>query len=163
MTAADIVDVHLAVDTPGQEGSFEAVPAVAAGEGRYRILASPGFAPGTAAGDIIELDVNRKGHFKVVERSGNICIQVFFANPDQEDRKRVLERATALIRSIGGWLDGGMDAKSSHLVIYTVPASVDFPAIEGAIAEMSKEPTFDSWMYGNVYDEDGVTPLNWWK
>jgi len=162
VTGADIIDVQLAIDAVGGEGQLEAVPAVPVGEGRYKILASPGFAPGAAAGDVIEIDPDRKGHFKVVERSGNLCIQVFFVNADMEERKRVLDRSTAKVRSIGGWLDGGKDVANSHLIIYTIPVTSGFPAIERVMNEIAKEPTFATWMFGNVYAEDGVTPLNWW-
>jgi len=162
VTGSDIVDVQLAIDAVGGEGKLEAVPAVAVGEGRYKILASPGFAPGAAAGDVIELDPDRNGHFKVIERSRNLCIQVFFVNADMEERKRVLDRATVSVRAIGGWLDGGMDVANSHLVIYTIPVDVGFPEVERVMGEIAKEPTFATWMFGNVYGDDGVTPLNWW-
>lgn len=162
MTGADITYLELAVDGDGNEGRFEGVPAVPEGEGRYKVLASPGFAPGVAAGDVIEMIPDQRGRFTVVTRSGNLCVQVFFLNEDMEDRKRVLDRTTALVRSIGGWLDGGKDAKTSHLIVYTIPVSVGLSEVERVMAEISIEPTFASWMFGNVYADDGVTPLNWW-
>ena len=61
---------------------------------------------------------------------------------------------TPLFEEIGGWLDG----KGESFLVYTIPISVGFPAIQRVLENCSWE-----WFYGNIYDPtDGVTPLNWW-
>jgi len=63
--------------------------------------------------------------------------------------------------ALGGWLDGGSDNENSHLLIYTIPHAAGFQAIEDVFKDLSKFIDLDKWMYGNVYDDNGV-PLNWW-
>jgi hypothetical protein len=137
----------------------ENVPAVKLGENRYRISASPGLAPGIAAGDEIELLPSERAGYRVTKRGGNVCVQLFLNACDSEDRIEI----TNLVRSIGGWLDGGSDAGSGFLLIYTIPVTAGFSAIQNVMAQVSQRFSVDKWMYGNVYDtKDGVTPLNWW-
>jgi hypothetical protein len=68
-----------------------------------------------------------------------------------------------MVKAIGGWLDGGKDGTSVHLLIFTIPVRAGFGAIEGVMARISEKFAVVNWMYGNIYDiKDGVTPLNWW-
>jgi hypothetical protein len=124
------------------------------GPSRYRLLQSPGLTIGLAAGDIFTL--NSKGMFELVERAGNVCIQIYSERP-LEDAERF---ATQEFSKIGGWLDG----RAPKVLVYTVSVDAGFLAIERVLVDIkSRFPTCD-WYYGNVYDPaDGVTPLNWWK
>ena len=63
---------------------------------------------------------------------------------------------------IGGYLDGESHPGGSVLV-FTIPVSVGFPAIERVMADVIKQYPESEWYYGNVYAEDGITPLNWWQ
>ncbi|HET6250414.1 MAG TPA: DUF4265 domain-containing protein [Tepidisphaeraceae bacterium] len=138
---------------------FETVPAERIAENTYRVLATPGLAPGVAAGDIIVRDATDPLGFRVIERSGNVALQVFFENDPRFDESQV----TTIITAIGGWLDGGIGNDGGHLRIFTVPIGIGFNAIEKAMQQISSLPTFNRWYCGNVYDvRDGKTPLNWW-
>jgi hypothetical protein len=153
--------VKLLADFIDGKPIYETVPAEKVGPNRYRLQASPGFAPGVASGDEIELRPSDVRGFKILSRSGNICIQLFLRECTPDDKQHI----TTIIESIGGWLDGGAGGKSRpSLLIYNIPVQVGFTLIEEAMAEISEDFAIDRWTYGNVYDPcDGVTPLNWWK
>jgi hypothetical protein len=136
---------------PGQEP----VHAEALGDGRYRLLYSPGFVQGIAAGDEFRL-LNEDGAFEVVRRSGNLAVQVFSLE-NVEPIKAELSRQVA---SLGGTLDGGIEQG----LVFTIPVSAGFPAIEAVFNNFLAEHPGLEWYYGNVYDpKDGRTPLNWWQ
>jgi hypothetical protein len=94
--------------------------------------------------------------YTVIERGGNISLQIFAT-----ERLDELEAsARGALHRIGGTLDG----RSSKELVFTVPVSAGFPAIEAAMNGLKAEFPRADWYYGNVYDPvDGVTPLNWWK
>jgi hypothetical protein len=121
--------------------------------GGYRLLKSPGLALGLAADDIFELRPD--GEFVVRERGRNVAVQLFAG-----DRLERLETAaTAQLSQIGARLDG----KSRTQLVYTVPVSAGFVAIEAALDATVAAVPGAEWYFGNVYDPvDGVTPLNWW-
>ena len=126
-------------------------------ENRYRVLASPGLLAGLAAGDEFELIPERPvPEFRVLRRGGNLSVQFFLPKPLARDCERfLLDR----LRPLGGRLDG----KDTTLLVWTVPISAGFSAIEQPLYEAEKLFPGSEWMYGNVYDKDGKTPLNWWK
>ncbi|MCC2320797.1 DUF4265 domain-containing protein [Cellulomonas xiejunii] len=120
------------------------------GGGRWRLVASPGLVLGVAAGDVIELDAERR--VRPVSRGGNVAIHVF-APPEHADE------LTASMNALGGVLDG----RSPGLTVFTVPASAGFPAIEHVLRRLVEAHPSAEWFYGNVYADDGVTPLRWWE
>ena len=152
--------VKLLADFVDGKPIYETLPAEKLGPNLYRLQASPGFAPGVASGDEIELAPDMHS-YRVLKRSGNICIQLFLRECTPEDKEQI----TDIMESIGGWLDGGAGEKAlPSLLIYNVPVQAGFALIENAMAEIAEDFAIDQWMYGNVYDtRDGVTPLNWWK
>jgi len=155
----EITEVKLLMDHIDGKPIYEAVPAVRTGDNQYRLTGSPGFAPGVACGDEIELSLSERIGYRILKRSGNVCVQLFFNRCSFEDR----QAAATIVEAIGGRLDGGKDSDAGHLLIFTIPISVGFRAIEQAMADVSARLPVDRWMYGNVYDtKDGVTPLNWW-
>lgn len=123
--------------------------------GRFRLLASPGLLDGLAAGDVFELD--DAGRYGVVERSGNICVQLYYPRADLH--RRVDEELVPDVNAAGGWLDG----RAPGLSVLTFPLSVGFPAIERLLETWTEAVPGASWSYANVYAEDGVTPLGWWN
>jgi hypothetical protein len=153
--------VKLLAEVVNGQPVFEEVPALLLRDNRYRILASPGFAPGVAAGDEIELSSTENRGFRIVKRSGNVCIQVFLGSSAEHDESRI----TAIVKSIGGRLDGGFVGKGNgQLLVYNVPVNIGFGVIEATMNRIQEECAIEKWMYGNVYDpDDGVTPLNWWR
>ena len=120
---------------------------------QFQVLRSPGLVEGIAAGDRIEC--SEDGTFRVLERGGNLCIQIFRRGPVAE-LETVL---TARLLPLGGRLDG----KTPRVLVYTVPVNAGFPAIESALRESIAAFPETEWYFGNVYDPaDGITPLNWW-
>jgi hypothetical protein len=130
----------------------EEVPVEPVDRGRFRALCTPGIAHGFAADDIIEVDA--EGTARTRERAGNVGVQIYVAEHDDEEVLRVIEGAEAL----GGWLDG-LDPE--RLIVLTIPVTAGFAAIE-ALVEGHAARTRSEWVYSNVYAEDGVSPLEWW-
>jgi hypothetical protein len=135
----------------------ESIPVELISAGQYRVLASPGYANGFAAGDILEL-LDSEGHFRVLTRAGNVCVQIFF----EGDKESAMREFGLRFAALDGWLDGGNDCSGGHLLIYTIPQVAGFSAIEKAFEDIPSVIQLDTWMYGNVYGDDGV-PLGWWN
>ncbi|KLK92663.1 hypothetical protein AA309_13350 [Microvirga vignae] len=131
----------------------EEVLAESQANGWYRLLKSPGLVQGLAAGDVFEAIPD--GQFKIIERSGNVCVQIF----SRGDLNALEQHITGNLGQLGGYLDG----KSHMQLVYTVSVAGGFEAIEAAFREMTALFPDAEWYYGNVYDPtDGVTPLKWW-
>jgi hypothetical protein len=135
----------------------ESIPVEKISDDQYRVLASPGYVNGLAAGDILEL-LDSEGRFRVLKRAGNVCVQIFF----EGDKESAIRELGWRFAALDGWLDGGSDCPGGHLLVYTIPQAAGFPAIEKAFENLPATIKFDTWMYGNVYADDG-TPLGWWK
>ena len=124
---------------------------------RYRLLHSPGFVQGIAAGDEFRL-LDEIGRFEVTHRSGNLVIQVFSDEPVVSFEPELTEQVNAL----GGWRDGGIERG----VVFSIPVDVGFSAVEQLFDGLASRWAVAgfTWVYGNVYDPvDGITPLNWWS
>lgn len=123
---------------------------------RYRLLQSPGLVPGLAAGDVF--DVIDDGKYEIVSRGNNLCIQIFFS--EESLRSKLESETTSRLKIVGGRLDG----KSARELVYTVPMSTGFAAVESVLRTVTSTFPGVEWYYGNVYDpKDGITPLNWWR
>ena len=137
---------------PSGRPVYEEVLAEVLDDGSCLLKKSPGLLQGLAAGDLFVVDDD--GRYTVTRRSRNVCIQVF-----RESRIDMCE--DELLRgmeSIGGWLDG----KTSRLLVFTVPVSSGFAAMEEVIDSVRRRFPNVEWMYGNVYSPADGTPLNWW-
>jgi len=118
---------------------------------KFRIIASPGYVLGVAAGDVIE-PVGGVGEFRVVERGGNVSIQIFGDNGLVDDH----------LGELAG-LSQAVDARGQDLTVLTVPLRLGFAHIENVLNAFCQRHPDVRWYYANVYDpSDGVTPLNWW-
>ena len=137
----------------------EAIPATSLGGSRFVIDASPGMVEGIAAGDKIEVAPGDRLGYRVLERGGNLCVWFYFPRPVDETHPDVFALATS-IEALGGWLDGGY----ARMVVFTIPVSAGFAAVEAVLdAAVGRHPE-STWSYGNVYDpSDGKTPLGWWS
>lgn len=122
------------------------------GDGRYRLLRSPGVLGNLAAGDLFELDPD--DGLRVLERGGNLSVQVSSATPLGECERFLAERLVPL----GGYLDGREDG----VVVFTVPASAGFPALDAVLREVEARFPGCVAAYGNVTDDDDA-PLDWWS
>ena len=143
----------------GERKGEESLPVVVIRPGRYRLLSSPGFVEGLAAGDEFELSADAPQGYRVLARGGNLCVWFYFhrdvdaGSPETADISRT---AAAL----GGRVDGGW----SRMLVITVPLTAGWSAIEASMNEAVERLGASSWLYGNVYDPiDGVTPLRWWE
>ena len=126
------------------------------GRGRFRLLHSPGFVQGIAAGDEFEV-LGPDGAFRVVHRGGNLAVQVFGRETFPP------EMAAETARRVAGELGGTLDGRIERGMVFTVPVAAGFPAIERFFGELEAATPGLEWVFGNVYDpDDGVTPLNWW-
>lgn len=132
------------------EPVFENVLVEPVDEGHLRLLHTPGLALGVASGDIIDFNAEDDS-YKVFSRAGNLAVQIF----GPPDLAMAIEPE---IRGLGGWHDGGV----KNLTIFTVPARAGFGPIEAILNSLSVEQGME-WYYGNVYDDDGTTPLGWWE
>jgi hypothetical protein len=149
------VDIKLpALDASGVRRFDELVPAEPLGDDRYRLLASPGLVYGVAAGDELELDSAVPCGFRVLARSGQLCVWVYVLEPPVAGTDERLSRAAV---KLGGYLDGG----NVRLRILTIPVAAGFPAVEAELDAAVRDLPGSSWAYGNVYDETD-RPLDWW-
>jgi hypothetical protein len=123
--------------------------------GRYRLLYSPGFVVGVAAGDEIEL-LDDTGHFKVVSRAGKLVVQLYSLQPVQPFRD---ELAAAVHQRLNGVLDGGVDRG----LVFTIPLTTGFAAIEEFFDAFVRSHDGTEWYFGNVYDPETGKPLGWWN
>ncbi len=152
-------EVNLLAEIVNGKRVYEAVPAVDLENRKFRLTASPGFAPGVASGDEIEMVPEEWLGYRVLRRSGNICVQLFLHPCEETERWKIIK----MVESTGGWLDGGKDGAAGHLLIFTFPFSTGFGRIEEVMDEIQMKSKTDRWVYGNIYSlEDGKTPLNWW-
>jgi hypothetical protein len=117
-------------------------------------MGSPGLAQGGAAGDTIVM--RGDATFDVVERGGNLAVQVLAQRFDE----RSLGELVSAAEGLGGRLDGGHD----RLRVFTGPVLAGFGAVEAVFNAYARHHPGVEWYFANVYDErDGVTPLNWWS
>jgi hypothetical protein len=145
---------HIRLAVHGARGA-EPVHVEALDGGRYRLLYSPGFVVGVAAGDEIQL-LDDAGQFKVVRRAGNLAVQLYSRQPVQPFRD---ELATAVHQRLDGVLDGGIDRG----LVFTIPLATGFAAIEEFFDAFVRSHDGTEWSFGNVYDPDTGSPLGWWN
>jgi len=120
----------------------------------FRIEASPGLVLGIAKGDEIEFR-SETGDYKILRRGGNLSIQIFIS-PEMKTSLSKLQSELEI--SLGASLDGLTEKQA----VFSIAASRGFQSIEKFLNKFVAENPKSEWFYGNVYDSDGVTPLNWW-
>ena len=120
----------------------------------YRVLFSPGFVEGIAAGDTIRITDGKLGHFEVVSRGGNLAVKLVTEQPIGA----TVSAVSAELESLDGRFDGAIE----HAAVWTVPVTAGFEKIEGVMSRAVAAMPGSSWWYGNVYDDDGA-PLRWWE
>ncbi len=144
------------LDSAGHLSMQETLPAEPIGVGRWRLVASPGLVEGLAAGDEIEIDPMLPTGFRVLRRSGQLCIWFYLPTPPPPAADARVIRAA---QRLGGYLDGGR----AQLRVLTVPVSAGFEAIARELDSAARDLPGSSWLYGNVYEGgDPTRPLNWW-
>jgi uncharacterized protein DUF4265 len=125
------------------------------GGGRYRLLLPPALAYGLAAGDVFEIDPGTLRP-NVVRRSGNLTVWLYPGEAVAEARALAGEA-----QALGGVLEGSVPG--DRIFIFTLPVAASFPAAEAVFERFVERHPSAEWRYGNVYGDDGVTPLGWWE
>ncbi|WP_083294614.1 DUF4265 domain-containing protein [Burkholderia plantarii] len=150
----ELIEIFAGRTTAG-EPVREELPAQAIGDGTYELLASPGVASNIAKGDVIRV-LDASGSIEIIRRGGNVCVQTYFS-PYLESKDRQEIEANFLTR-----LTGSVDGESDRNMCFSIPVGIGFSAIGNFFNNLTNKYSQVSWSYGNVYGEDGVTPLNWW-
>jgi len=146
--------IHLlAGERPDGEKIFEEIEALELDSGHYLLSASPAFCKGIAAGDIILLQDD--GSFTVAKHGGNLCVRVYAREGMQDIAENLAEGIAEL--------QGRLDIITERVIVFSISVSRGFAAIEAIFNRAIELHTQAMWVYGNVYAQDGVTPLNWWR
>jgi hypothetical protein len=120
------------------------------------LTASPGLVEGLAAGDEIELDSTVSPGFRMLRRSGQLCIWFYLPKPAPPAADARVIRAAG---RLGGYLDGGR----AQLRVLTIPVSAGFDAVARELDAAARDLAGSSWLYGNVYEGGNPErPLEWW-
>jgi hypothetical protein len=114
--------VHLLIEYRDDKPAVEPIHAAELSDSRYRLLYSPGFVQGIAAGDEFRL-LDEHGAFEVTRRAGNLAVQVF----SSESVAPVVEELTRSVFCLGGVLDGLIE----RTTVFTIPVAAGFPASDG--------------------------------
>lgn len=122
----------------------------------YRLLKSPGFLRGLAAGDRIRYPARNEAGYELLRRSGNLSIRVL--------RRDDLDAVAQVLSPELELLDGSLDLQTPRLLVYSIHVSIGFQSLETLLDRVVGQFPGTVWYYGNVYDPaDGVTPLDWWQ
>lgn len=149
-TKPTYIDLYVDLTDDGRE-SYETVTAEMLSADTYRLVHAPMILPGIAAGDVFR--VASAGRFTVIQRSGNLTIQVLFPRPIH---RREIKEIDRLARSIGGTFDG----HARTIAAISVPIAVGYDRIQSALDSYCHGHNGARWWFANVFDDDG-NPLSW--
>lgn len=122
------------------------------GDGTYVLARSPVLVQGLAENDVFSLDDD--GWAVVHRHAGNVAVQMFHRLDYAP-----LEQVRAKVADLGGH---GYD-RDRETAVYTIPVRRGFRRIEAIFARIERiYGTRMTWRFGNVYADDGETPLEWW-
>jgi hypothetical protein len=144
--------------TPGHEH----VPARPLGGSRWQLLRSPLYATGVAARDVVMVTDPTSGAFEIVERGGNVCVQLYLGPRNADDAHATASLADSIKSEIEPW-GGVVDGMTPGLISCTVPMAVGFPNIERVFARITGQSEGAQWQFANVYDTTTGEPLGWWN
>ncbi len=115
-----------------------------------------------AAGDTIRSPNDNSGEFEVISRGGNVAVQFYLAEGNADSVQETASVALSIapeIELLGGRLDG----QTAGLLVYTVPVTAGFSAIEQIFQSAAKRFPGSQWQYSNIYDSVTGEALNWWS
>ena len=144
---------HINLIVEGSGGGTQPVEVELISPKVYRILFSPGFVEGVAAGDVIRVTDERAGEFEVIEYGGNVSVKI-------SDTSRIIEKLPE-IYSILSQVNARHDGNLEHVTVWTIPVESGFKAIEASITRACELLEDPAWWYSNVYDSQD-NPINWW-
>lgn len=140
----------------------ERVPARPVGVNMWELVRSPLYAGEVASGDVIRIVNNETGEFTIVRRGGNVCVQFYLPEPLSDDADATAELARAIAQQLAP-LGGREDARTPGLIVFTIPITAGFLAIEQVFADALARHPGAQWQYSNVYDPITGEPLGWWS
>jgi Domain of unknown function (DUF4265) len=147
------------------EGSItrgvESVPAKSLGDNNWLLLNTPLYAVQLAAGDTIRIINQETGTFEIIVHGGNVAIQ-FYLSKDESDSAYATANVACNVTPEVVRLGGRLDGQTAGLIVYTIPISAGFPAIEEIFERATSVFSGAQWQYSNVYDVITGQPLNWW-
>jgi hypothetical protein len=132
------------------EPVFEEVLVDRLGGDEYQVIATPGLVLGIARADRIRWTGGEQQP-TVLERGGYVALQI-------HGEHRAAYEIQPQVAALGGYLDG----RAPLLTVYSIPVRAGFGRIEQLAEQIRAGHPEVEWYYGNVYAEDGTTPLNWW-
>lgn len=139
--------------------TFEWIPVRAVGLDEFLVARSPGMVLGVARGDRIRASSDA-GTFIVLERSGNLAIQLLRRRPAAHLPDPLFAAFSEIVSS----LDGSIDGYSPSTIVATVPVDGGFEALEEMVDGLMNDSGAFEWMIGNLYPEDGSTRVvRWWR
>jgi hypothetical protein len=147
------IKLHAGTSSSGRP-VFEEVLVADAEASRFQVLRTPGLVLGVARDDEISYDASTCA-FKVEKRGGRVAVQLYLAATGHSE---VAQLAAQLERAVTGSWDG----LSERQAVFSFPAAAGFTAVETLLNEFVNLHPGVEWNYGNVYADDGTTPLNWW-
>lgn len=121
---------------------------------RFMLARSPLFVNGVAQGDVIDLQPQQPGAFRLIERSGQLAIRLI-----TRERADVLAR---ILTPVVERIDGRLDVESERALVYSIHVAVGFQTLE-RLFDAAVANDVGHWSYGNVYHPDTGEPLNWWE
>jgi len=133
------------------EAVFEEVLVDYLGPSRYQIIATPGLVLGVARSDIVTWDESTH-RITVDQRGGYIAVQVYGSGDEAN-------RLAADLEPLDAVRDG---SAGDRLTVFSVPVSSGFSRLEEVLNAAQDRDSELEWYYGNVYADDGITPLKWW-
>lgn len=146
--------IHAGTSSSGRP-VFEDVAVEEVDRGCFRILRTPGLVLGVARDDEISYDP-RTCNFALQRRGGRVAVQLFLSGVAAADLESLAER---LGQSVAATWDGLSDKQA----VFSFPVSAGFEAAESVLNEFVARYPKAEWYYGNVYGDDGTTPLGWWN
>lgn len=152
LTNEDRVVLKVGIQDAGERGGVENLLATPVSPNEFRLILSPGFVQGFAAGDIVRYDEQRQT-LGLVERGGNVNVQFFH----EYLPVNVVSHIKNQVESVGGRVDGEL----GRLLVFTFPLSVGVANIQNFVTAI--ENTFPvEWQFANLFSESGE-PLEWWR
>jgi hypothetical protein len=125
-------------------------------DGGFRLLHSPAFVWGIAAGDVIDLVPSELTGFRLRSRAGNVAV-VAAVSEDTPENSDLVQALISAVDALGGVHEGG----PGNAMVFTIPVRAGFGRIEAAFNSFTSNCAGASWWYGNVLDKHDQ-PLRWW-
>lgn len=136
------------------EPVFEEIAVEPTEDSWLRVLRTPGLVLGIARDDQISYD-SQSFALRLERRGGRVGVQLYFASAGSDE---IANLAAALERVVSATWDGLSDKQA----VFSFPARAGFAEAELLLNQFKDSHPGSDWFYCNVYDDDGVTALNWW-